>query len=95
MYTQGESILNRELFPTQDTPAVKSPVNVGITVEKPLIALDSGIFKGKIDNGDSIIYFYEQKIPIPSYLVSIAAGAIKERVITDRTKIYGEKEIID
>ena len=95
MYTQGESILNRELFPTQDTPAVKSPVNVGITVEKPLMALDSGIFKGKIDNGDSITYFYEQKIPIPSYLVAIAAGAIEERVITDRTKIYGEKEIID
>ena len=95
MYSQGESILNRELFPTQDTPAVKTPVNVAITVEKPLFALDSGIYQGKIDNGDTVTYFYEQKIPIPSYLVAIAAGAIEERVISDRTKIYGEKEFVD
>ena len=95
MYSQGETILNRELFPTQDTPDVKAPFSVSITVEKPLLGLDSGIYQGKIDNGDTITYFYEQKIPIPSYLVAIAAGALEERVISDRTKIYGEKEIVD
>ena len=95
MYTSGESILNRELFPNQDTPAVKTPVSVGITVEKPLFAVDSGIYQGKIDNGDTVTYFYEQKIPIPSYLVAFAVGAIEERAISDRTKIYGEKEVVD
>ena len=95
MYSTGESILNRELFPNQDTPSVKTPVSVGITVEKPLFAVDSGIYQGKIDNGDTVTYFYEQKIPIPSYLVAIAAGAIEQRVISDRTKIYGEKEYVD
>ena len=95
MYSQGETILNRELFPTQDTPDVKAPFSVSITVEKPLLGLDSGIYQGKIDNGDTVTYFYEQKIPIPSYLVAIAAGALEERVISDRTKIYGEKEIVD
>ena len=87
MYSQGETILNRELFPTQDTPAVKTPFSVSITVEKPLFALNSGIYQGKIDNGDTVTYFYKQKIPIPSYLVAIAAGAVEERVISDRTKI--------
>ena len=95
MYSQGESILNRELFPTQDTPSVKVPYSVSITVEKPLMALDSGIFQGKIDNGDTVTYFYKQNIPIPSYLVAIAAGAFEERMISDRTKIYGEKEVVD
>ena len=95
MYSQGESILNRALFPNQDTPAVKTPVSVSITVAKPLFALDSGIYQGKIDNGVTVTYFYEQKIPIPSYLVAIAAGAIEERMISDRTKIYGEKELVD
>ena len=95
MYSQGESILNRELFPTQDTPDVKTPYSVSITVEKPLFALDSGIYQGKIDNGDTVTYFYQQKIPIPSYLVAIAAGKIEERAISDRTKIYGEKELVD
>ena len=95
MYSQGETILNRELFPTQDTPSVKVPYSVSITVEKPLMALDSGIFQGKIDNGDTVTYFYKQNIPIPSYLVAIAAGAFEERMISDRTKIYGEKEVVD
>ena len=95
MFTQGESILNRELFPTQDTPSVKTPVTVGITVIKPLFAVESGIYQRKIDNGNTTTYFYEQKIPIPSYLVAMAAGAIEERVVSDRTKIYAEKELID
>ena len=95
MFTQCESILCRELFPIQDTPSAKITVHMGITVQKPLFALDSGIYQSKIDNGDTVTYFYSQDIPIPSYLVAIAAGAIEERVISDRTKIYGEKELVD
>ena len=95
MYSQGAYILNRELFPNQDTPAIKTPVSVSITVEKPLFALNSGLYQGKIDNGETVTYFYEQKVPIPSYLIVIVAGAIEERVTSDRTKIYGEKELVD
>ena len=95
MFTQCESILCRELLPTQDTPAVKITVSVGITVEKPLFAVESGIYQNRIDNGDTITYFYEQKVPIPSYLIAFAAGAIEERKISDRTKVYGEKELVD
>ena len=95
LYSQGETILNRELFPCQDTPSIKTPTFVSLTVMKPLLALNSGIYQGKIDNGETVTYFYEQKVPIPSYLVAIAAGKIEERVLSDRTKIYGEKEIVD
>ena len=95
MFTQCESILCRELLPTQDTPAVKVTVGVSITLIKPLFAVNSGIYQNKIDNGDTVTYYYEQKIPIPSYLIAIAAGAIEERVISDRTKVYGEKELVD
>ena len=95
MFTQCESILTRELLAIQDTPAVKITTYMGITVPKPLFALDSGIYQSKIDNGNSVTYFYEQKIPIPSYLIALAAGAIEERVISDRSKVYGEKELVD
>ena len=95
MFTQCETILCRELLPTQDTPAVKITVGLGLTIVKPLFAVNSGIYQYKIDNGDTVTYFYEQKIPIPSYLIAIAAGAIEERVISDRTKVYGEKELVD
>ena len=95
MFTQCESILTRELLPIQDTPAVKITTSMGLTVPKPLFALDSGIYQSKIDNGNSVTYFYEQKVPIPSYLIALAAGAIEERVISDRSKVYGEKELVD
>ena len=95
MFTQCESILGRELLPIQDTPAVKITTSMGLTVPKPLFAIDSGLYQSKIDNGDSTTYFYEQKVPIPSYLIALAAGAIEERVISDRSKVYGEKELVD
>lgn len=95
MFTQCESILCRELLPSQDTPAIKVTVSMGLTVIKPLFAIESGIYQNKIDNGETVTYFYDQKIPIPSYLIAIAAGAIEERVISDRTKVYGEKELVD
>ena len=95
MYSQCQSILCRELMPIQDTPAVKMPVSVSITVPKPLLGLVGGIYQSKIDNGNTTTYFYEQKIPIPSYLIAIAAGDLAKRNIFDRCTIYAEKEIVD
>ena len=95
MFTQCESIYCRSLLPIQDTPAAKITVSMGITVVKPLKALDSGLFTGSIDNGDTMTFFYEQNIPIPSYLIALAAGDIKERKISDRTTVYGESAIVD
>ena len=95
MFTQCESIFCREMLPIQDTPLVKLTLKLGITIEKPLRALYAGIYKNKIDNGDSITYFYEQNIPIPSYLIAIAGGNIKERVLSSRVKIFSEEENID
>ena len=95
MYTQCESIFCREMLPIQDTPEVKLTLKLGITIEKPLRALYAGIYKSKIDNGDTITYFYEQNIPIPSYLIAIAGGNIGERVLSSRVKIFSEEENID
>ena len=95
MFTQGESILSRELIPIQDTPNAKITISLGITVIKPLRALYSGLYQNYIDNGNSITYFYNQKIPIPSYLIALAAGNIEERTISDRVKVYAEPEIVD
>ena len=95
MFTQCESIFCREMLPIQDTPEVKLTLNLGITIKKPLRALYAGIYKNNIDNGDSITYFYEQKIPIPSYLIAIAGGKISERDLSPRVKIFSEEENID
>ena len=95
MYTQGEAILGRSLLPCQDTPAAKVSINANLTVKKPLVALYSGIRTGVKENNDKITYSYEQRIPVPTYLIAIAAGAIEGRTLNDRTTVYGEKEIVD
>ena len=95
MYSQCQSILCRELMPIQDTPAVKMPVSVSITVPKPLLGLVGGIYQSEIDNGNTTTYFYEQKIPIPSYLIAIAAGDIAKKNISDRCNVYAEREVVE
>ena len=95
MYSQCQSILCRELMPIQDTPAVKIPVSVSITVPKPLLGLVGGIYQGEMDNGNTTTYFYEQKIPIPSYLIAIAAGDIAKKNISDRCNVYAERDIVE
>jgi leukotriene-A4 hydrolase len=95
MYTQGEAILNRSLIPCQDTPAAKVTVSASLKVKKPLVAVYSGIKVREQEDGDSTIYFYEQKIPVASYLIAIAAGVIEGRKLNERTTVYAEKEIVD
>ena len=95
MFTQCECMFARELLPIQDTPAVKLTTSIGLTVPKPLMALNSGLFKNKKDNSYTVTYYYEQNIPIPSYLIAFAAGAIEERVISNRIRVYSEKDIVD
>ena len=64
-------------------------------MKNPLFALNSGIYQSKIDNGETTTYFYVQKIPIPTYLIAIAAGAIEGRKISDRTTVYAEADMVD
>lgn len=96
-FTISEMIYGRELLPSQDTPAVKFPFYLGIKVKNPLRGMISGLFV-KEDNDtldDTTIYYYEQKIPIPNYLIALAAGNIVERPINEYVSIYSEPEFVD
>ena len=42
-----------------------------------------------------MIYFYTQKSSIPSYLITINAGEIKVKKISDIIKIYTEEKMTD
>lgn len=95
MYTQCEAILCRSLLPCQDTPSAKVRVNAALTVKKPLTPLYAGIKYKVIEKDDEVTYYYSQRIPIPTYLIAIAAGAIESRKLSDRINVYGEKEIVD
>ena len=96
-FTISEMTYGRELLPSQDTPAVKFPFYLGIKVMNPLRGMISGLFV-KEDNDtldNTTIYYYEQKIPIPNYLIALAAGNIVEEEINDKISIYSEPGFVD
>ena len=95
MYSQCQSILCREMLPIQDTPAVKMPVQISITVPEELIGLAAGLFVEEINNGNNKTFIYALDIPIPSYLIAIAAGDIGSQNVSERCTIYAEKTVVE
>lgn len=98
VFTQGESCLNRSLFPCYDTPAVKTTYTYCFHVEKPLTVVASAELKevkDDVNDKNWRSYLFEMKLPIPSYLVAMAAGNIVSKPIGPRSKVWSEPEMID
>jgi leukotriene-A4 hydrolase len=96
MYTQGEAILGRSLLPCQDTPSAKVNFKGMINVTNPLIGLIAGIqTKVEPSSDDTTNYYYETPLPIATYLITLAVGALEQRKMGDRTLVWGEEEIVD
>jgi len=86
IFSQCQAIHARSLFPCFDTPGVKSPYT--FSVESPLVSLMSGRPNSeKTGNG---VYYFDQPVPIPSYLVSITSGNLHSARIGPRSKVFCE-----
>lgn len=103
LFTQCQAIHARSLLPCQDTPQTKCAYTSEITVVAPLVCLMSAILtnkkmltNAKYPSGLST-YSFEQKVPIPAYLIAIAVGDIEPRPIGDgsRTMVWAEREVVD
>lgn len=86
MYTQCQAIPARSVFPCQDTPDVKSIFEFNIKSSSPVLA--SGLSTGVQDvhSGSEVaastkLYSFEQKLPIPSFLFTLASGDIEKAPI--------------
>lgn len=93
LFSQCEAIHARSIFPCQDTPDNKSTYQWHI--RSPLPVITSGLPSGVTEASDEdasdgcgkLIYHFTQKIPIPSYLVSIASGDIATAAIGPRSYV--------
>ena len=92
MFTQCEAIQCRSLFPVQDSPSVKSIYKVKTSIPPPLTFLFGGVLKSSHydDSTKANINLFEQKIPIPSYLVAFVAGELEYGKISERCGVWTE-----
>ncbi|XP_059151460.1 aminopeptidase B-like [Physella acuta] len=99
LYSQGQSVLNRSFFPCQDTPAVKATYSAFVSVPDQLTAVMSANQrsfgeKANKDNQKNCFYF-EQTVPIPSYLIALAVGDLKSAEIGPRSCVWAEPSILE
>lgn len=95
LYTHGEAIYGRTYFPSQDTPSLKVNLSARIRINEPYTALFSGkmISNKKIENTNKKEFYYEMNHPIPTYLITFAAGNLVNKIIPNsRCEVYGEEK---
>ncbi|KZF21561.1 leukotriene A-4 hydrolase [Xylona heveae TC161] len=92
MFSQCQAIHARSLFPCQDTPDVKSTYDFNI--RSPLPVLASGLPTGSKDfeqgeHGEpgTLLYTFQQALPIPSYLFALASGDIASAAVGPRSVV--------
>ena len=90
VFSQGQAINNRSLFPCQDTPAVKATYDFNITSPLPVIASGIAVEGGygvEVPGAAGKLYKFRQEIPIPSYLFAIASGDLESAPIGPRSVV--------
>ncbi|CAM9156911.1 unnamed protein product [Choristocarpus tenellus] len=102
LFTQCQAIHARSLLPCQDSPAVKITYDAKVTVPSWATCLmsalaveaTSGPGEGKGEDGTRT-FCWTQPMPIPSYLIAIAVGALESRDISHRCRIWAEDGVVD
>lgn len=94
MYSQGQSILSRTWFPTQDDPSVRFTYNASVTVPQGMMALMSALGNATERKGERS-YKFSQPNPVPAYLVAIAVGDLHFNETGPRTGIYALRDVLD
>jgi leukotriene-A4 hydrolase len=97
LFTQCQAIHARTMVPCQDTPSVKTPYLATVTVDSALTALMSAVPTGETTSADGKhkTFSFKQAVPIPSYLIALAVGALVSRDIGPRSKVWSEAEMVD
>ena len=84
LFTQGQACLNRQFFPCQDTPAIKTTYRAVIAVPKGFTPVMAATMLNTVDESGKMVgetmaefeglecFRFEMRQPIPSYLVALA-----------------------
>ena len=93
LFTQGQAILTRSWIPCQDSPGIRFPYSADVTVPSGLMAIMSATNpQVKNENGQ---YSFTMELPIPAYLIALAAGDLVFGAVGPRTGVYAEPSVLD
>ncbi|KAI0685548.1 hypothetical protein BC835DRAFT_1289940 [Cytidiella melzeri] len=109
LFSQCQPIYMRSLGPVQDTPSIKTTYSAKIASVLPVLMSAVRVSPpaggpphgGKVVGKDVLVYTYNQPVPIPSYLIAIAAGNVVYKAFpTVKGKawtsgVWAEPEVID
>jgi leukotriene-A4 hydrolase len=93
LFTQGQAILSRSWIPVQDSPGIRFTWNAHIHSPKEYMVVMSG--KNPTEKTDDGVYQFRMDLPVPAYLIALAAGDISFKALSERTGVYAEPEMLD
>lgn len=96
LYSHCEPIHARSMLPCQDTPSVKTSYTASVWAPKELTVLMSAV-RGELVFGDGVtkVTQFNQKVPVPAYLIAIAVGDLRSRKLGPRCSVWAEAEQVD
>lgn len=90
LFTQGQAILTRTWIPLQDSPGIRFTWDATVTLPKELLAVMSG--SNPQEKNELGVYNFRMELPVPAYLIALAAGDLQFSPIGKRCGVYAEPE---
>ena len=99
LYSQCQAIHMRSLAPCMDTPAVKATYTASVSSYLPVLMSALRVSPPSeqvlaIAQGKQVIYTYSQPVPIPSYLIAVAAGEVAYKRVGKRTGVWADPKTL-
>jgi len=108
VFSQCQAIHARAMLPCQDTCECKATYSATVRCPAELTPLMSAVktagpkpceqpdWETPAGCGkDWVQHSFEQKVPIPAYLIAVVCGALESRRVGPRTQIWSEKEMVE
>ena len=87
VWTQGQGKYTSHWFPSFDDVNEKVVFNMNISFDKKYQVLANGVLMHEYPNKDEMIWQYQMKKPMSSYLLAIAIGDFRHKVVASKSHI--------